>query len=100
MPVISSLARVNFRPTINEEYKKIMTQFQENEKLGCKSHQFEEKEKEKSLEYVINFANFLKVAFKSNKKELVIYACENVKESLITPEIFEICLMNDQDIAM
>jgi hypothetical protein len=98
--VISSLGRVNFRPTIQEEYKKILTQIQEDEKLLNKSLQIEEKEKEKNFEFVINFANFLKVAFKSNNKELVIYACENIEDKLITPEIFEICLMNDEDIAM
>lgn len=100
MPVISSLARVNFRSTINEEYHKIMTLYKENEKLVEKSSHIEEKEKERCLDNVINFANFLKVAFKSAKKELVLYACNNVKENMITPEIFEICLMNDEDIAM
>jgi hypothetical protein len=77
-----------------------LSQIQENEKLLNKSSQIEEIEKEKNFEFVINLANFLKVAFKSNKKELVSYACENIDDKLITPEIFEICLMNDEDIAM
>jgi len=94
------LGRVNFRPTIQDEYRKLLSQIVENEKLLNKSSLIEEIEKEKNFEFVINLANFLKVAFKSNKKELVSYACENIDDKQITPEIFEICLMNDEDIAM
>jgi len=72
-----------------------------------KIHEREELEKEINLPPVFEFKDLLKIMFAYKNKDVVLYFFEIYdKEDYkghsfkITPEVFEVCLQNDEDISM
>lgn len=68
-----------------------------------KIHEREELEKEISLNSVFDFRDLLKIMFAYKNKDAALYFIENhdkLPDFQITPEVFEVCLQNDEDISM
>ena len=62
-----------------------------------------EREKELTLEFVINLKSFLTIIFKCNRNDTAMEVIDHVLEynkEMINAEIFEVCLEYDEDISM
>jgi hypothetical protein len=62
-----------------------------------------EREKELTLDFVVDFKSFLITIFKFNKNDVAMEAINHMllkNKSLINLEIFEVCLEFDEDISM
>jgi len=74
-----------------------------------KIHEREELEKEINLPPVFHFKDLLKIMFAYKNKDAVLYFIETHDKEIaekknpsikINPEVFEVCLQNDEDISM
>ena len=89
------------RATIHEEYAKKLSLLNA-EDPKAKSEKIE-REKELTLEFVVDFKSFLSIIFKCNRNDIAIEAINHVlglNKDIINLDIFEVCLEYDEDISM
>lgn len=93
-----------FVPTIKEAYRLRL----KKKEIGSdddivKIHEREELEKEINLNPVFDFKDLLKIMFAYKNKDAALYFIENyqkIPNLQISPDVFEVCLQNDEDITM
>lgn len=91
----------DYRITIIEEHKKRLLELNLEEDLQMRKYERNVIDKENKLDFVLEFKDLLVIMFKYSKKDIALFLFEELsKDYVMKPEIFEVCLGYDEDIAM